>query len=352
MFLRAVPVSMLLAALLATPTPQPVGNFNLQFDHPPTPTCGGTLVVQAGQLLTFTVQASDNATNFAIKLAGASGSGAAQLPVGATMTPPLPIIGPAGQPVSSVFSWTPQPSQLGTYSIGFRAIEIDNLGQDVAKVGCVIGIQVVPPSACQFDSEIVSNFNGTAIPAGRTVWFNSVVKPHGIGPAGGVIHFDNSTIHFTTNGTDYDLNVPSSTITYSPSAVIATTSFNSGTGAWETTVPVTYTGNVFLAGLALHVATGLPGGINPVTWSGTFSTNVPGLDVHWQWAAAVYSTFDTDYNNLGVKPIDGNVFNPYPNSDHAGTPEAFKQYVTGGGRGGGGSNFTGSYSGTGAGECP
>src|SRR5439155_361606 len=34
------------------------------------------------------------------------------------------------------------------------------------------------------------------------------------------------------------------------------------------------------------------------------------------------------------------------NSDHAGTPEAFKPYVIGGARGGGGSNYTGSLSGT------
>jgi len=44
----------------------------------------------------------------------------------------------------------------------------------------------------------------------------------------------------------------------------------------------------------------------------------------------------------------------YQNSDHAGTPEGvdpsttlpFKAFVTGGARGGGGSNWTGSWSGT------
>jgi hypothetical protein len=35
------------------------------------------------------------------------------------------------------------------------------------------------------------------------------------------------------------------------------------------------------------------------------------------------------------------------NSDHAGTPENFKPFVIGGARGGGGSNYTGLYSGTG-----
>src|SRR5262249_2005178 len=46
------------------------------------------------------------------------------------------------------------------------------------------------------------------------------------------------------------------------------------------------------------------------------------------------------------KPIDANNHNPYLNSDHAGTPENFKSYVTGGATGGGGSNYTGSLSAT------
>ena len=36
----------------------------------------------------------------------------------------------------------------------------------------------------------------------------------------------------------------------------------------------------------------------------------------------------------------------FPNSYHAGTPEYRKDYVIGGARGGGGSNYTGSLSGT------
>jgi hypothetical protein len=47
-----------------------------------------------------------------------------------------------------------------------------------------------------------------------------------------------------------------------------------------------------------------------------------------------------------VKPVDDNKASAYKNSDHAGTPESFKAFVTGGARGGGGSNYTGSWSGT------
>jgi hypothetical protein len=96
----------------------------------------------------------------------------------------------------------------------------------------------------------------------------------------------------------------------------------------------------------------LPGGIHNVTWSGTISTATPGVKVNWQWAAAVYANFNSDYNLLGVKPVDDKVQNPYPNADHAGTPENFKPYVIGGATGGGGSNYTGSLSGTAAvGPC-
>jgi hypothetical protein len=53
-----------------------------------------------------------------------------------------------------------------------------------------------------------------------------------------------------------------------------------------------------------------------------------------------------------VKPIDGDKQNPCANSDHAGTPERFLEFVIGGAMGGGGSNFTGSYSGTKTVGCP
>jgi len=85
-----------------------------------------------------------------------------------------------------------------------------------------------------------------------------------------------------------------------------------------------------------------------VKWSASFTTDTPGVTMNWQWAAAVYTSFDTDSNNLGVKPVDDNHASVYQNSDHAGTPENFETFVTGGATGGGGSNFTGSYSGTGS----
>ncbi len=66
--------------------------------------------------------------------------------------------------------------------------------------------------------------------------------------------------------------------------------------------------------------TAIPAGINPVTWTADFSSETPGICLNWKWAAAVYTTFSTDYNALGVKPIDPNTGSDYLNSDHAGPP--------------------------------
>ena len=193
-----------------------------------------------------------------------------------------------------------------------------------------------------------SNFNGTPIAGGDYVWFNAVLKVKGIDVSSETtIQLIQSTISFAAGGTTYLLNVPDGFITFSPTATEATTTFDGV--AWNTVVPSSFSKNVFLDGLVFQVpAGGLPGGINPVTWSGTFKSDQAGVTVEWQWGAAVYTQFSTDDTALGVKPVDGGQSNPYPNSDHAGTPENFKPFVTGGARGGGGSNWTGSYSGTNA----
>jgi hypothetical protein len=76
-------------------------------------------------------------------------------------------------------------------------------------------------------------------------------------------------------------------------------------------------------------------------------TGTPGISFQWKWGAAVYALFSTNYNSLDVKPTHQNACS-YNNGDHAGTPEnaAFQSTVVGGGTGGVGSNFTGSWSGT------
>jgi len=186
-----------------------------------------------------------------------------------------------------------------------------------------------------------SNFNGTAIPAGRFIWFSSVMKVSGVGSQPVHIYFNKSKIQFTAGSTPYTLTVPDSEVTIDPGAASASTTFDVGSGTWKTVLPWPWSGNAFLGGVTFPVAVNLPGGINPVTWSASFESDAP-VSLNWQWSAAVYTSFSASYNAIQAKPLDGSAKNPYPKSDHAGTPEAFKSFVVGGARGGGGSNFTGS----------
>jgi hypothetical protein len=141
-------------------------------------------------------------------------------------------------------------------------------------------------------------------------------------------------------------------VTFDRNATTATTRFDTSTAAWLTTVPSTIGGNTFLSALAVQVPSGgLPGGINPVTWSGTFRSTSSKMSITWQWATAVYTAFSTDFSSLGIKPVDDNKLSQYQNADHAGTPENWKSFVTGGARGGGGSNYTGGLSGTASVQC-
>jgi hypothetical protein len=110
-----------------------------------------------------------------------------------------------------------------------------------------------------------------------------------------------------------------------------------------TTLPVSGSDKIFLSGLALPVYEDIPGGAK-VAWAGNFSLPA-GVSVSWKWGAAAYSQFSADYNLLNVKPAHTNACS-INNSDHAGTPEAYKSYAIGGARGGGGSNFTGGWGGT------
>jgi K319-like protein len=196
-------------------------------------------------------------------------------------------------------------------------------------------------------SSIVSNFNGTAIPASDFIWFNSVFKAGSLGSSTVRIFLRAASIQFSAGGTSYNIPVPDALITFSPTATTASTNYDPNKNEWITTVPTGLSGNTFLSGVTFPVpVAGLPGGINPVTWTGTFYSDTSGVSINWQWAAAVYKSFASDYQMLGIKPVDDPSASQYKNSDHAGTPENYKSFVTGGARGGGGSNYTGSYSAT------
>jgi len=204
-----------------------------------------------------------------------------------------------------------------------------------------------PPPPCTIPGSINSNFNGTAVvgtssgPA--TIWFNSNFSMKNA-PAGTHVFLTNS--HVTINGEVH--HVPNAIITFA-NVPCATTHWDDATDTWNTTVPLAGSDEIFLAGRAWQV-TNLPGGAR-VTWDGTFATDRAGVCISWKWGAAAYKYW-TDYNDANIKVTHNNSCN-VTNGDHAGTPEnvTIQKSVTGGARGGGGSNFTGSWSGT-ATLCP
>ncbi|HTR78925.1 MAG TPA: hypothetical protein VMH39_12470, partial [Gemmatimonadaceae bacterium] len=202
-----------------------------------------------------------------------------------------------------------------------------------------------------------ASFNGSSIAAGNTIWFSAVVRVSGVPRSGATIKVSGQTIQFTANKTNYSIPVPDGSVVFSPSATVAATVFDAGSGSWITTVPMSqsgdrdddrggsFDGNVFLAGVSFPVVVALPGGIKPASWSASFSSTVPGLSLDWQWGAAVYTRFDGNAA-IGVKPVDGSRLNAYQNSDNAGTPEREKAALLsrGGATGSGGSNYTGALS--------
>lgn len=89
---------------------------------------------------------------------------------------------------------------------------------------------------------------------------------------------------------------------------------------------------------------GLPGGINPVSWTASFCSDNTSAALVWKWAAAVYNSFSSNYTALGVKPVDVPT-TQYNNSDPAGSPENYKTHVVAGATGNG-KSYVGGYSGT------
>ncbi|MDQ3021660.1 MAG: T9SS type A sorting domain-containing protein [Bacteroidota bacterium] len=115
-------------------TSQPV------FVLPTTPTCGFTDTSNVGVPISFTVQATDN-------FSGPITLNATGLPPGATTNPVLPT---TGNPVSTVFNWTP--TQSGGQLFSFTAT--DSCGNQAI---CIISYDIPFPVELSSFVSIVSN---------------------------------------------------------------------------------------------------------------------------------------------------------------------------------------------------
>src|SRR3954447_8110256 len=75
-------------------------------------------------------------------------------------------------------------------------------------------------------SSIAASFNGTAIPAGSTVWFNSAFTASGLPKTAPVtLHVEHGSIDFTAGSTPYHVAVPNAVVVLTPGATSASTVF-------------------------------------------------------------------------------------------------------------------------------
>ena len=244
----------------------------------------------------------------------------------------------AGLASQSVFS----DSTTATNTVGYQL-------EDTAIIRCPI------PPPCTIPSVTISNtsWNQFNVPSGTTptVWIHAHIgKPSGV-PTGTTSSVLFTGVTFSLNGKVYSL--PSGLITFDPAAPSTiTTTFNTGLNQWQTTVnPNNFSDEIFFTGAAIPVDANLAGG-GKADFSFSVQTDDPHFAFQWQWSAAVYTTFFTPDLNLDlIQPYHGN--GP-TGSQHAGTPDntQVQHSLIQGPRGGGGSNFTGSWSATGSGTCP
>jgi hypothetical protein len=222
-------------------------------------------------------------------------------------------------------------------------ININGKGAGAATpLSCPAFACTIGPSGTAIAGAPVS-WNRFSASSSDVVWVNAHIgTPSGV-PTNTVTTVEFTGVTLNVNGTSYSL--PNGTLRFDPSApAIPSTTFDSTTG-WTTTVnPHDLSDEIFFDGQAVPVNSNLTAG-GEATLSFTTKSTDNDLDFQWQWSAAVFTYWP---GNNAAEIL------PYHNSDHAGTPEnaQVKQSLIQGPRGGGGSNFTGSWSGTGKGACP
>ena len=204
---------------------------------------------------------------------------------------------------------------------------------------------VTPPPGCVIPSSetIISgtSWNKFNAPAGSVVWIHA----H-IGTPSGISTTTKTTVDFTgvtfvLNGKTY--NLPNGHIVFDPSASSTATTVRSAAG-WTTTLnPNNLSDEIFFDGNAVPIDPNITGG-GKADLSFTTTSSSTTLAFPWQWSAAVYTTWLGDAA-ANIEPVHA--------SEHAGAPlnKTQESFLIQGPRGGGGSNFTGSWSATGHGNC-
>jgi predicted amino acid-binding ACT domain protein len=226
-------------------------------------------------------------------------------------------------------------TSAGSYVISREWIAVDGCNNTNT---CTQLITIVSPK--RVTSQVCCNFNATN-PGGGYVWCNAHISCNP-GKAC-TINCQDASVTLTCNdGRTYTFPVPDCQVNFSPGCTTAGCSFD-GT-SWTTTLPCAGDDQIFLSGCGIPWQSDFAN-CHSVCWSGTFSCDVPGTTCNWQWSAACYKCNLGSCGSVNVKSCH-NTPCGYPGGDQAGTPENCKPSCQGGACGGGGSNYTGSWSGT------
>lgn len=230
-----------------------------------------------------------------------------------------------------------------------KSLKVLAIATAICASGCAGASQAIPTAAvapalanadaCATISTSV-DFNGTPIERGSWIWFTSAfTTPHADGPFR--LEMRRSLITFTVGHAHYTIEGPNSLLNLTSGDTVKL-GYPGVRDFWNLVAPYDASGHRFLNAMAYHAQKRLPGNIVNVTWSAQFyGKDAPAIK--WRWGAAVYKHFTNYYAKLEAKPLENKDYPPY-NTDRAGTPEAYKQFLIGGGTGSGGTEYTGTMS--------
>ena len=215
--------------------------------------------------------------------------------------------------------------------------------------------------SCTALSSIESSFNATSIAEGNVIWFNSALRVDGLAAQPASIFLNDSTISFAANGKSYSLAVPAATVVIRPGG----DGRFDGLRCREQSLGHHRPRRSFGEGVSLRP--GLPGSRRGSARGHRFGYLVGGLfhrhargnrevavglrglhhirqrlqrarrQARGRGAASQGANLRAA-NNTGADGQDGS----------AGKPASFEAFLTGGAGGEGNSNFTGTFSATGA----
>jgi len=205
------------------------------------------------------------------------------------------------------------------------------------------------PDVCAIENDLNSNAGTT-----NTIWFSASADIATRESTPTTVFFTGQSLNLQLqggNGIPTTIAAPNAEVVFSATATTETTAFTGG--KWVTTVPVGYTGNVFIGGVAYQAPTGVNLANAKADWTGFFSGTTNSFTLQWQWGAAVYSSLGTAtlgssafYTGLGIKPVDAST-TAFPDSNLAGTPENFvanfQSSATGSTHGHTGQSLVGAY---------